>query len=52
MITQASLSTYRNCDDIWTFVLKDVTFTLDDQSTFTSDRVKVVSCNSKRPGEP
>ncbi|KAK2736387.1 Transcription initiation factor IIA small chain (TFIIA 13.5 kDa subunit) [Myotisia sp. PD_48] len=45
------LHTYRSCDEVWTFLVKDVTFKLDDQSTLHAPKVKIVSCNSKRPGE-
>ncbi|EEQ35111.1 Transcription initiation factor IIA subunit 2 [Microsporum canis] len=45
------LDTYRFCDEVWTFLVKDVTFKLDDQSTLHADKVKIVGCNSKRPGE-
>ncbi|OKL57630.1 Transcription initiation factor IIA subunit 2 [Talaromyces atroroseus] len=45
------LDTYRFCDEVWTFLIKDVTFKLDNQQTVHADKVKIVSCNSKRPGE-
>ncbi|KAI9821867.1 MAG: Transcription initiation factor IIA small chain (TFIIA 13.5 kDa subunit) [Pycnora praestabilis] len=45
------LDTYRFCDDVWTFLIKDVNFKLENQTTVHADQVKIVSCNSKRPGE-
>ncbi|CAG8097642.1 unnamed protein product [Penicillium olsonii] len=45
------LDTYRFCDEVWTFLIKDVSFKLDNQTTVTAEKVKIVSCNSKRPGE-
>ncbi|KAL2862266.1 transcription initiation factor IIA subunit gamma [Aspergillus lucknowensis] len=45
------LDTYRFCDEVWTFLIKDVNFKLDNQLSVTADKVKIVSCNSKRPGE-
>jgi transcription initiation factor TFIIA small subunit len=48
---QGHLDTYRFCDEVWTFLIKDVTFKLDNQQTVSADKVKIVSCNSKRPGE-
>ncbi|QQK40513.1 Transcription initiation factor IIA, gamma subunit [Penicillium digitatum] len=45
------LDTYRFCDEVWTFLIKDVSFKLDNQTTVSADKVKIVSCNSKRPGE-
>lgn len=50
-VLQGHLDTYRFCDDVWTFLIKDVTFKLDNQTSVTADKVKIVSCNSKRPGE-
>ncbi|KAF3156799.1 Transcription initiation factor IIA small chain (TFIIA 13.5 kDa subunit) [Orbilia oligospora] len=48
---QGHLDTYRFCDEVWTFLIKDVTFKLDNSQTIQSERVKIVSCNSKKPGE-
>ncbi|KKY22999.1 putative transcription initiation factor iia small chain [Phaeomoniella chlamydospora] len=45
------LDTYRFCDDVWTFLIKDVNFKLDGGQSFTAERIKIVSCNSKKPGE-
>ena len=50
---KGSLDTYRFCDEVWTFLLKNVTFKMDGgQQTVAADKVKIVSCNSKKPGEP
>lgn len=51
LTAQGHLDTYRFCDEVWTFLIKDVNFKLDNQSTVHADKVKIVSCNSKRPGE-
>jgi transcription initiation factor TFIIA small subunit len=48
---QGHLDTYRFCDEVWTFLIKDVNFKLDNGATVSADKVKIVSCNSKRPGE-
>ncbi|MCJ1228187.1 Transcription initiation factor IIA small chain (TFIIA 13.5 kDa subunit) [Toensbergia leucococca] len=45
------LDTYRFCDEVWTFLIKDVNFKLDNQNNIQADKVKIVSCNAKRPGE-
>lgn len=50
-ISQGHLDTYRFCDDVWTFIIKDINFKLDNTNTIHADRVKIVSCNTKRPGE-
>jgi transcription initiation factor TFIIA small subunit len=49
--TQGHLDTYRFCDDVWTFIIKDINFKLDNTNQVHADRVKIVSCNTKRPGE-
>ncbi|MDI1486475.1 MAG: Transcription initiation factor IIA subunit 2 [Ramalina farinacea] len=46
------LDTYRFCDDVWTFLIKDVNFKLDNQNTVQADKIKIVSCNAKKPGDP
>ncbi|EDN92641.1 hypothetical protein ACHAPC_002449 [Botrytis cinerea] len=47
------LDTYRFCDEVWTFLIKDVTFKMENSSqSVTADKVKIVSCNSKKPGDP
>jgi transcription initiation factor TFIIA small subunit len=39
---------YRNVDDVWTFLLKDTTFTIEAGSdTIHVDRVKIVACDGK-----
>ncbi|ORY09644.1 transcription initiation factor IIA, gamma subunit-domain-containing protein [Clohesyomyces aquaticus] len=45
------LDTYRFCDEVWTFIIKDINFKLDNTNTIHADKVKIVSCNTKRPGE-
>ncbi|KAL8668610.1 MAG: hypothetical protein Q9224_007785 [Gallowayella concinna] len=45
------LDTYRFCDEVWTFLIKDVNFKLDNQVPIQAEKIKIVSCNSKRPGE-
>lgn len=51
LFAKGHLDTYRFCDEVWTFLIKDVIFKLDNQETVSADKVKIVSCNSKRPGE-
>lgn len=45
------LHTYRFCDEVWTFLIEDVTFKMNDNTPVQADKVKIVSCNSKKPGE-
>ncbi|KAL1877843.1 hypothetical protein VTK73DRAFT_8370 [Phialemonium thermophilum] len=47
---KGSLDTYRFCDEVWTFLIKNVSFKMENGSqTVTADKVKIVSCNAKRP---
>ncbi|CAH0021916.1 unnamed protein product [Clonostachys rhizophaga] len=49
---QGSLDTYRFCDEVWTFLIKNVTFKMDNGTPpVVADKVKIVSCNAKKPGE-
>ncbi|KAK8051546.1 transcription initiation factor IIA [Apiospora rasikravindrae] len=46
-----SLDTYRFCDEVWTFQLKNVTFKMDSGGQVVSaDKVKIVSCTAKPTG--
>ncbi|KAI4236163.1 MAG: hypothetical protein LQ352_008035, partial [Teloschistes flavicans] len=35
------LDTYRFCDEVWTFLIKDVTFKLENQNPITADKIKI-----------
>ncbi|MCJ1291895.1 Transcription initiation factor IIA small chain (TFIIA 13.5 kDa subunit) [Xylographa carneopallida] len=45
------LDTYRFCDEVWTFLIKDAVFKMDGSNNVQAEKVKIVSCNSKKPGE-
>ncbi|KAI0022304.1 transcription initiation factor IIA [Xylariomycetidae sp. FL0641] len=48
---KGSLHTYRFCDEVWTFQLKNVTFKMDNGGQIVSaDKVKIVSCTAKPTG--
>ncbi|KAI0431633.1 transcription initiation factor iia small chain [Xylaria sp. FL1042] len=48
---KGSLDTYRFCDEVWTFQLKNVTFKMENGGqVVTADRVKIVSCTAKPTG--
>ncbi|GJJ73257.1 transcription initiation factor TFIIA small subunit [Entomortierella parvispora] len=47
---KAHLDTYRSLDDVWTFVLLNPTFRFDSDAV-TTDKVKVVACKARVPGE-
>lgn len=51
MSFKGSLDTYRFCDEVWTFIIKDINFKLETSSNIHSDRIKIVAMNAKKPGE-
>nr|CAG8575108.1 2646_t:CDS:2 [Entrophospora candida] len=48
---QGHLHTYRFCDEVWTFIIKKPNFKLDQNEHLHVDKIKIVACNSKKPGE-
>jgi hypothetical protein len=49
MSFKGHLDTYRFCDDVWTFILKDIKFKLDNSQTIEVDKVRIVSCMFDAP---
>lgn len=54
---KGSLDTYRFCDDVWTFIIKDVMIKLTDTNNnelndeVNVEKFKIVACNSRRAGD-
>lgn len=59
---KGDLHTYRFCDDVWTFIIKNVLIKLSDVSNtapndnfndneISIDKFKIVACNSRKAGE-
>ncbi|CAK9441120.1 uncharacterized protein LODBEIA_P49890 [Lodderomyces beijingensis] len=59
---KGDLDTYRFCDDVWTFIIKNVLVKLNDVTSNSSssndgdmeisvDKFKIVACNSRKAGE-
>lgn len=46
-VFKGHLYDYRLCDDVWTFVVTNGSFRLDDEN-IPIDRVKIVACNAKK----
>ncbi|KXL46148.1 hypothetical protein M433DRAFT_153863 [Acidomyces richmondensis BFW] len=46
MSFKGHLDTYRFCDEVWTFIIKDVKFKLEG-SNVDAEKVKIVACQSK-----
>ncbi|KAF4552129.1 Transcription initiation factor IIA subunit 2 [Elsinoe fawcettii] len=47
MSFKGHLDTYRFCDEVWTFIIKDIKFKLDNSQTIEVEKVKIVSCAFK-----
>ncbi|KAI3402617.2 toa2 [Candida oxycetoniae] len=57
---KGDLDTYRFCDDVWTFIIKNVLVKLSDvtnsgssseETEISVDKFKIVACNSRKAGE-
>ena len=44
------LDTYRFCDEVWTFIIKDAQFKFENE-TQSAPKIKIIACNSSKPGE-
>ncbi|KAJ7810385.1 transcription initiation factor IIA, gamma subunit, helical domain-containing protein [Mycena olivaceomarginata] len=40
------LKTYRLCDDVWTFVIKQASLTTDQSEIVTTPRLKIIACKN------
>ncbi|KAF2721592.1 transcription initiation factor IIA, gamma subunit [Polychaeton citri CBS 116435] len=46
------LDTYRFCDEVWTFIIKDVKFKLDSNAgNVDAEKIKIVACQSKEKAQ-
>ena len=44
---QGHLDTYRFCDEVWTFIIKDIKFKLENAQQLDVEKVKIVACLAK-----
>ncbi|KLO09422.1 transcription initiation factor IIA gamma subunit [Schizopora paradoxa] len=40
------LKTYRLCDDVWTFIVKNPTFKMESNEAVTASKIKIVACKN------
>ncbi|KAA1473095.1 transcription initiation factor IIA gamma subunit [Dentipellis sp. KUC8613] len=40
------LHTYRLCDDVWTFIVKNASFKMDGNDMVTAPKVKIIACKN------
>lgn len=43
---QGHLHTYRLCDDVWTFIVKDASFKMESNEMVPAPKIKIVACKS------
>lgn len=44
---KGSLDTYRFCDEVWTFIIKNASFKMENNVIANADKIKIVACSSK-----
>jgi len=40
------LHTYRLCDDVWTFIVKNPSFKMESNEMVTASRIKIIACKN------
>jgi len=40
------LRTYRLCDDVWTFIVKNPQFKMESNEMVTADKIKIIACKN------
>lgn len=43
---QGHLRTYRLCDDVWTFIIKNPTFKMESNDMVSAQRIKIIACKN------
>jgi transcription initiation factor TFIIA small subunit len=51
-VLQGHLHTYRLCDDVWTFIVKDANFKMESNETVNTQKIKIVACKNGDIIEP
>jgi len=45
-LPQGNLRTYRLCDDVWTFIVKNPTFKMESNDMVSAQRIKIIACKN------
>ena len=45
-LSQGHLSTYRLCDDVWTFIIKNAQFKMESNEIVQTQKIKIVACKN------
>lgn len=43
---QGNLRTYRLCDDVWTFIVKNPSFKMESNEMVSAARIKIIACKN------
>jgi transcription initiation factor TFIIA small subunit len=43
---QGHLHTYRLCDDVWTFIVKNPSFKMESNEMVQAPRIKIIACKN------
>ncbi|KAG6866457.1 hypothetical protein C0991_003975 [Blastosporella zonata] len=43
---QGHLHTYRLCDDVWTFIVKNPSFKMESNEAVSAPRIKIIACKN------
>ncbi|KAH0834950.1 transcription initiation factor IIA, gamma subunit-domain-containing protein [Lanmaoa asiatica] len=43
---QGHLHTYRLCDDVWTFIVKNPSFKMESNEMVSTPRIKIIACKN------
>lgn len=46
MSLQGHLHTYRLCDDVWTFIVKNPSFKMESNEMVSAPRIKIIACKN------
>ena len=46
LIKKGHLHTYRLCDDVWTFIVKNPAFKMESNDMVTAPKIKIVACKN------
>ncbi|ELU36719.1 transcription initiation factor IIA, gamma subunit domain-containing protein [Rhizoctonia solani AG-1 IA] len=46
------LSTYRLCDEVWTFIVRGANFKMESNEVVTAQKIKIVACKNGEAQDP
>lgn len=52
LVLQGHLKTYRLCDDVWTFIVKNPSFKMESNEMVQAQKIKIIACKNGEAIEP